>query len=105
MKSLNQQLDCPNVPTINDGELTRESWKIFQIMAEFVEGFEKLASITPSVSIFWDGRIQSFRDTLIREGNIGREDLNVFQLVDKSGEVVEAIFKSYDDRCLELSAA
>lgn len=42
--------------TINDSELTRESWKVFQIMAEFVEGFEKLAVIKPSVSMFGSSR-------------------------------------------------
>ncbi len=36
--------------------LTRESWKIFQIMAEFVDGFENLALIKPSVSIFGSAR-------------------------------------------------
>jgi len=36
--------------------LSRESWKIFQIMAEFVEGFERLAQIHPSVSIFGSSR-------------------------------------------------
>ncbi|HET9680176.1 MAG TPA: TIGR00730 family Rossman fold protein [Gammaproteobacteria bacterium] len=36
--------------------LNRESWKIFQIMAEFVEGFEKLVTIRPSVSIFGSAR-------------------------------------------------
>ena len=36
--------------------LSRESWKIFQIMAEFVEGFEKLVTIKPSVSIFGSAR-------------------------------------------------
>ena len=36
--------------------LSRESWKVFQIMAEFVEGFEKLARIHPSVSIFGSAR-------------------------------------------------
>jgi uncharacterized protein (TIGR00730 family) len=40
----------------NDTQLTRESWKIFQIMAEFVEGFERLAHIKPSVSIFGSAR-------------------------------------------------
>ncbi|OOZ40023.1 Rossman fold protein, TIGR00730 family [Solemya pervernicosa gill symbiont] len=39
-----------------DTQLTRESWKIFQIMAEFVEGFERLAMIHPSVSIFGSAR-------------------------------------------------
>jgi len=37
--------------------LSQESWKIFQIMAEFVEGFEKLVRIHPSVSIFGSARI------------------------------------------------
>jgi uncharacterized protein (TIGR00730 family) len=36
--------------------LTHESWKIFQIMAEFVDGFENLATIEPSVSIFGSAR-------------------------------------------------
>ncbi|MGA9853167.1 MAG: TIGR00730 family Rossman fold protein [Gammaproteobacteria bacterium] len=40
-----------------DGDLSREAWKIFRMMAEFVEGFERLASIRPSVSIFGSARI------------------------------------------------
>ncbi len=46
----------PGLNPVNDTMLTRESWKIFQIMAEFVEGFEKLALIRPSVSIFGSAR-------------------------------------------------
>ena len=45
-------------PVINDSDLTRESWKVFQIMAEFVEGFEKLAAIKPSVSMFGSARFK-----------------------------------------------
>lgn len=41
---------------VNDTMLTRESWKIFQIMAEFVEGFERMARVRPSVSIFGSAR-------------------------------------------------
>jgi len=41
---------------INDAMLHRESWKIFQIIAEFVEGFERLVLIKPSVSIFGSAR-------------------------------------------------
>ena len=33
-----------------------DSWQIFKIMAEFVEGFEKLAKIGPCVSIFGSAR-------------------------------------------------
>jgi uncharacterized protein (TIGR00730 family) len=46
----------PGFGQVNDTQLTRESWKIFQIMAEFVEGFERLAQIKPSVSIFGSAR-------------------------------------------------
>lgn len=34
------------------------SWQIFKIMAEFVEGFEKLAKIGPCISIFGSARIK-----------------------------------------------
>src|SRR5687768_17801613 len=37
--------------------MSRESWKIFQIMDEFVGGFERLSQIQPSVSIFGSARI------------------------------------------------
>jgi uncharacterized protein (TIGR00730 family) len=39
------------------GTMSRESWKIFQVMAEFVAGFEQLAQIQPSVSIFGSARM------------------------------------------------
>ena len=47
----------PALKPIDDRELARESWKIFQIMGEFVDGFEKLAHLRPSVSIFGSARI------------------------------------------------
>lgn len=34
------------------------SWQLFKIMAEFVEGFEKLAKIGPCISIFGSARTQ-----------------------------------------------
>ncbi len=37
-------------------QLSRESWKVFQIMAEFVKGFEQLSGIWPAVSIFGSSR-------------------------------------------------
>ena len=46
----------PGLAPVNDAALTRESWKIFQVMAEFVEGFERLARIRPSVSVFGSAR-------------------------------------------------
>ncbi len=46
----------PRAGSASSRLLSRESWKIFQIMAEFVEGFERLATISPSVSIFGSAR-------------------------------------------------
>lgn len=43
---------------IDNADLTTESWKIFQIMAEFVEGFQKLSNIRPSVSMFGSSRLK-----------------------------------------------
>jgi uncharacterized protein (TIGR00730 family) len=39
-----------------DERRMRESWRVFQIMSEFVEGFEKLECIHPAVSIFGSAR-------------------------------------------------
>ncbi len=36
-----------------------DSWQIFKIMAEFVEGFEKMASIGPCVSLFGSARTET----------------------------------------------
>ncbi len=39
--------------------MTSDSWEVFKIMAEFVEGFEKLGRIGPCVSIFGSARTHS----------------------------------------------
>ncbi len=38
-------------------ELNRESWRVFKIMSEFVDGFEQLSHIKPAVSIFGSARV------------------------------------------------
>ena len=38
---------------------TTDSWQIFKIMSEFVEGFEKLGKIGPCVSVFGSARTDS----------------------------------------------
>lgn len=38
---------------------TSDSWQIFKVMAEFVEGFEKMASIGPCVSMFGSARTEA----------------------------------------------
>ena len=44
--------------TITSAMSARESWRIFGIMAEFVEATERLAAIRPAVSIFGSARIK-----------------------------------------------
>ncbi len=39
--------------------MTSDSWEVFKIMAEFVDGFEKLGRIGPCVSIFGSARTHS----------------------------------------------
>lgn len=46
----------PSTQLVNDSLLSKESWKIFQVMAEFVEGYERLVRTRPSVSIFGSAR-------------------------------------------------
>ena len=45
-----------------DAELNRESWRVFKIMSEFVEGFEQLSHIKPAVSIFGSARLKETSD-------------------------------------------
>ena len=37
-------------------DMAKESWRVFRIMGEFVEGFETLAHVGPAVSIFGSAR-------------------------------------------------
>ena len=51
------KLPLMSAPDINAQSLmARESWRIFGIMAEFVEGTERLTEIRPAVSIFGSAR-------------------------------------------------
>lgn len=51
------KLPCMTDPeVVNEAVSARESWRIFGIMAEFVEATERLAAIRPAVSIFGSAR-------------------------------------------------
>ena len=39
-------------------DIVKESWRVFRIMGEFVEGFDTLATLGPAVSIFGSARIK-----------------------------------------------
>jgi uncharacterized protein (TIGR00730 family) len=40
-----------------DGSLTTDSWRVFRIISEFVDGFETMTNLGPSVSIFGSARL------------------------------------------------
>ncbi len=85
----------PGMNPVNDTLMTRESWKIFQIMAEFVEGFERLVQIRPSVSIFGSARTADDHPYYLKTVEIARELSNAgFSVVSGGGPgIMEAANK------------
>ncbi|WP_312172556.1 TIGR00730 family Rossman fold protein [Chryseobacterium sp.] len=62
---VNPELDSNDVKLQNslrqktwDETITKDSWMVFKVMAEFVDGYEKLAKIGPCVSIFGSARLK-----------------------------------------------
>ena len=56
----------------------QDSWRLFRIMAEFVEGFEALAECHPAVSIFGSTRVKP-------EGEIYQKAERIGQLLAENG--------------------
>ncbi|MEX0821556.1 MAG: TIGR00730 family Rossman fold protein [Rhodothermales bacterium] len=52
---------------------TRDMWRIFRIMAEFVEGFDKLAQLGPCVSVFGSARTKPDDPYYAMGEAVGRE--------------------------------
>ncbi len=50
----------------------QDSWRLFRIMAEFVEGFEALSKVEPAVSIFGSTRTQPGDEIYEKAEHIGR---------------------------------
>lgn len=47
---------------------------------------------------FWRGLVDWFRTTLVEEKVISPEDVDLVQMIDKPEDIVEAIFKHYENR-------
>jgi len=54
---------------------------------------------------FWGGMIDWFKQALLAEGMIAPEDMDLIHLIDEPEAVVAAIFKHYETRGFEPSAA
>ena len=55
-----QKIPVPVAPeSVEKAWSARESWRVFGIMAEFVEATERLANVRPAVSIFGSARVPS----------------------------------------------
>jgi len=52
---------------------------------------------------FWEGLLDWFRQVMVEEGTINLEDMDLFKVLDKPQEVVDAIFDHYDKRGFEPS--
>jgi uncharacterized protein (TIGR00730 family) len=53
----------PEKQYVIDAMTVNDSWRLFKILAEFVDGFETLADIYPAVSIFGSARVKPGDDT------------------------------------------
>lgn len=52
---------------------------------------------------FWRGLVDWIKTTLVNEGMISPQDVNLIQVIDEPDAVVEAIFKHYETRGFKLS--
>ena len=52
---------------------------------------------------YWRGLIDWFRDSMVRNGMVAEQDLNLIQLIDEPANIVEAIFAFYEARDIELT--
>jgi len=51
----------PNRAT-QDAALSRESWRLFRILSEFVDGFEAMSAVGPAISVFGSARTKPDED-------------------------------------------
>ncbi len=77
----------------------KDTWRLFRIMAEFVEGFENLSDIYPAVSIFGSARCKKdhplYLKTYQLSRALGKEGFNI--ITGGGGGVMEAANKAARD--------
>jgi uncharacterized protein (TIGR00730 family) len=69
-----------------DAITINESWRLFKILAEFVDGFEKLSDIYPCVSIFGSARVAPGDDSYEKTVTIAKKlSHNGFNIITGGG--------------------
>lgn len=62
-----------------------ESWRLFKIMGEFVEGVEGLHDLGPAVSIFGSARIAP------SDPQYKKADMDIVQVLDEPEAIVDSV--------------
>lgn len=65
--------DVPEKQYLVDAITVHDSWRLFKILAEFVDGFETLSDIFPAVSIFGSARVRPGDEIYERTVTIARK--------------------------------
>jgi uncharacterized protein (TIGR00730 family) len=66
--------DVQSMPGLRESEFMVDGWRVFKIMAEFVNGFETMSRIGPAVSVFGSTRVG--------------EDNSEYKLAEKMGKLL-----------------
>ena len=80
---------------IIDDMTLRDSWRLFHIMAEFVEGFEKLSEVQPAITVFGSARTKDGEELYTKAYELALTlGKNKFNLITGGGPgVMEAVNK------------
>ena len=73
----------------------QDSWRLFHILAEFVEGFEKLSDTGPAITIFGSARTKEGEEVYTKAYELAKTlGKNGFNLITGGGPgVMEAVNK------------
>ena len=83
-----------NSPITPEMLLTHDTWRIFRIMAEFVEGYETLNAIHPAVTFFGSARTLSNDPAYLKAEQIARKLSDQgFSVVSGGGGIMQAANK------------
>lgn len=75
--------------------------EMFEVLTLVQTGKSRKIPIILVGRAFWQGLLDWFQAQLVAEGMIAADDMQLIQLIDEPGEIVEAIFRHYEMRGFE----